>query len=98
MRIEASIFDKTGCIRRASPAEFENRAKSETYRSLCPHSTAHHVQYVYLNTFDLIAGVFYGGILLLRKMHLRLKHDSNCGVLFFSVCFKQTLTVGENYH
>ena len=94
IRIEASIFDKTGYVRGASSAEFENRAKSETYRSPCPQSTAHPVQYVYLNDLDLIAGVFYGGILLLRKMRLRLKPDFICGVLFFSVCFKQTLNLG----
>jgi len=36
------------------------------YISPSPHSTADNMQYVYLNAFDLIPGVFYSGILLLK--------------------------------
>jgi len=37
-----------------------------TLLSPCPHLTADTMQYVCLNAFDLIAGVFYSGILLLK--------------------------------
>jgi hypothetical protein len=36
------------------------------YISLSPHPTADNRQYVYLDSFDLIAGVFYSGILWLK--------------------------------
>lgn len=36
------------------------------YLSPYPHSTAANMKYVDLNVFDLIAGVFYSGILLLK--------------------------------
>ena len=36
------------------------------HTSPCPHMTADNRQYLYLNAFDLIAAVFYSGILLLK--------------------------------